>query len=355
MTGNAAGRATGGDWWVLRLGSLSLRIPRRALPVSAVLLLLILATTVLSVGQGEYTIAPGDVVRAVIGMETGNPDHALVVRTFRLPRITLAALVGAALALSGAVLQGITRNPLAEPGVLGINQGAGLAAVAFLMLAPSASGALLPWVALAGGSLAAFLIYLLAWRQGAAPTRLLLVGIGIGAVASALTTFLIVFGEVLEVQRALVWLTGSVYGRTWHHVRLLGGWMAVLVPLVLFGSRALNVLQFGDSAAKALGQRVEFARAALILIAVALATGAVAVAGTVAFAGLVAPHAARRLVGPSFEALLPVSALFGALLLLVGDLIGRTVIAPSQLPVGIVTAVIGAPYLLYLLWRQRSS
>jgi iron complex transport system permease protein len=129
----------------------------------------------------------------------------------------------------------------------------------------------------------------------------------------------------------------------------------VLVPPVLLGARALNILSLGDAPARALGQRVEFARGSLIVVAVALATGAVAVAGTVAFAGLVAPHAARRLVGPAFEVLLPVSALFGALLLLVADLVGRTVIAPSQLPVGLVTAVIGAPYLLYLLWRQRSA
>ncbi|MEX2536332.1 MAG: iron ABC transporter permease [Trueperaceae bacterium] len=342
-------------WWFIRLGSLSLRVPRRALPASAVLLLLILLTVIISVGQGEYYIAPLDVVRATLGLETGNPDHPLVVRTFRLPRIVLAALVGAALALSGAVLQGITRNPLADPGVLGINQGAGLAAVTLLTLAPAASGALLPWVALGGGLLAALLIYLLAWNRGASPTRLLLVGIGLGAVATALTTFLIVFGDVREVQRALVWLTGSVYGRTWEHVRVLGLWMLVLVPLVLLGARSLNILSLGDAPAKALGQRVEFARGLLIIVAVALATGAVAVAGTVAFAGLMAPHAARRLVGGAFEALLPVSALFGALLLLVADLAGRTVIAPSQLPVGLVTAVIGAPYLLYLLWRQRSA
>lgn len=347
--------SAGGVWFVLRLGALSWRLPRRALPVAGILLILIVVTTVLSVAQGEYRIEPLDVVRATLGLETGNADHALVVRAFRLPRIVLAALVGAALALSGAVLQGITRNPLAEPGILGINQGAGLAAVALLTLAPATSGALLPWMALVGGLLAALLIYLLAWNRGAAAIRLLLVGIGLGAIASALTTFLIVFGEVLEVQRALVWLTGSVYGRTWEHVRVLALWMLVLVPPVLLGARSLNILSLGDATARALGQRVEIARGALIVAAVALASGAVAVAGTVAFAGLVAPHAARRLVGPAFEALLPVSALFGALLLLVADLVGRTVIAPSQLPVGLVTAVIGAPYLLYLLWRQRSA
>jgi iron complex transport system permease protein len=348
-------RGRSSAWWVLRLRGLSFRIPRRALPVVLLLFLLILVAATLSVSQGEYRIDPVDVVRAALGMETGNPDHALVVRTFRLPRIVLAALVGCALALSGAILQGITRNGLAEPGVLGVSQGAGLAAVAALTLAPGAPGALLPWVALAGGLAAAALIYLLAWNQGASPMRLILVGIGLAAVASALTTYLIVMGDVRDVQRALLWLTGSVYGRGWEHVRLLGLWLLFIGPLALLGARALNILALGDAPARALGQRVEFARTALIVIAVALASGAVAVAGAIAFAGLVAPHAARRLVGPSFEALLPVSALFGALLLIVSDLVGRVVIAPSQLPVGLVTAVIGAPYLLYLLWRQRSA
>lgn len=341
-------------WWFLRLGNWSLRVPRRLFPVASILLLLIVGTAVVSVGVGEYPIGPSEVVRATLGFDTGNSDHALVVRTFRLPRIVLAALVGSALALSGAVLQGVTRNPLAEPGVLGINQGAGLAAIALLTLAPAASGALLPWVALAGGLVSALLIYLLAWNRGAAPVRLLLVGIGVGAVATALTTYLIVYGDVREVQRALLWLTGSVYGRTWEHVQQLSIWMSVLVPLVLLGARALNILALGDAPAKALGERVEVARGLLIVTAVALAAGAVSVAGTVAFAGLVAPHVARRLVGPAFEALLPASALVGALLLLVADLLGRTVIAPGQLPVGLVTAVIGAPYLLFLLWRQRS-
>jgi len=352
----SAKRQDGNDvWLVVRLRGLSMRLPRRSLPVMAVLLALLATMTVLSVSQGELRIAPFEVVRAVVGLDTGNPDHALVVREFRLPRIVLAMLVGTALALSGAILQGITGNGLAEPGVLGISQGAGLAAVALLTLSPATSGNLLPAVALLGGLGAAALIYLLAWDSGSSPMRLLLVGIGVAAVASALTTYLIVLGGITEVQRALLWLTGSVYGRSWGHVRTMGLWLLVLAPCALLGARALNVLTLGEAPAKALGQRVNFARTGLILVAVALASGAVAMAGAISFVGLVAPHVARRLVGPAHEGLLPVSALFGALLVLVADLIGRTVIAPAQLPVGIVTAVIGAPYLLYLLLRGRSA
>ena len=195
----------------------------------------------------------------------------------------------------------------------------------------------------------------LAWKDGTSPVRLILVGIGVSAVASALTTYLIVLGDITDVQRALLWLTGSVYGRDWEHVRSLSVWLLALVPLAMLGSRALNVQALGEQTARSLGQRVNLVRTWLVAVAVALACGAVAVAGAIAFVGLVAPHAARRLVGPAHEALLPVSALLGALLLVVADLIGRTVIAPSQLPVGIVTAVVGAPYLIYLLLRERRS
>jgi len=342
-------------WLVARAGGLSVRLPRRVVPVAAVLLALLVLAAVLSTAQGEYRIAPFDVVKTVLGLDTGDPNHALVVRQFRLPRIVLAALVGGALGMSGAVLQGMTRNGLAEPGILGISQGAGLAAVAFLTLAPSAPGALLQWVALLGGLFTAAAVYLLAWKDGASPVRLILVGIGVSAVATALTTYLIVLGDITDVQRALLWLTGSVYGRDWEHVKSLAIWLLVLAPAALLGARALNVQALGEPAARSLGQRVNLVRTWLVVVAVALACGAVAVAGAIAFVGLVAPHAARRLVGPSHEALLPVSALLGALLLLVADLIGRTVIAPSQLPVGIVTAVVGAPYLIYLLLRERRS
>lgn len=350
----SAGR-TPRTWLVVRAGGFSLRMPRRTLPVAAALLVLVLLAAWVSTTQGEYRVAPLDVARAALGLETSDPNDVLVVRSFRLPRIALATLVGASLAMSGAILQGLTRNGLAEPGVLGVSQGAGLAAVALLTLAPDAPAALLPWVALLGGSLTAALVYLLAWKGGTSPVRLILVGIGVSAVASALTTYLTVLGDVTDVQRALLWLTGSVYGRDWEHVRSLGVWLLVLAPAALLGSRALNALALGEQAAKALGQRVDLARAALVTVAVALACGAVAVAGAIAFVGLVAPHAARRLVGPAHGALLPVSALLGALLLVVADLIGRTVIAPSQLPVGIVTAVVGAPYLIYLLLRERRS
>ena len=347
-------RGTKGTWRTVRLGQrVSFRLDRRALPVLLALLLLLLAAVILSVSYGEYRIAPLDVVRATLGLETGNDDYRLVVRLFRLPRIVLAALVGAALAVSGAILQGVTRNPLADPGILGISSGAALAAVSLLVYFTAAPALLLPWAAFGGALLSAALIYLLAWRGGSSPLRLILIGIGFAAAAQALTTLLVVFGEINDVQRALVWLSGSVYGRGWAEVRVLALSLAVLLPLTFLSARQLNTLSLGDESATGLGVGLERTRAFLILLSVALAAGAVAAAGTVGFVGLVAPHITRRLVGPGHEGLLPASALTGALLVVLADLIGRTVIAPSQLPAGLVTAVIGAPYFMYLLWRYR--
>ena len=347
-------RGTKGAWRTVRLGRrVSFCLDRRVLPVLLALLLLLLAAVILSVSYGEYRIAPLDVVRATFGLETGNDDYRLVVRLFRLPRIVLAALVGAALAVSGAILQGVTRNPLADPGILGISSGAALAAVSLLVYFTAAPALLLPWAAFGGALLSAALIYLLAWRGGSSPLRLILIGIGFAAGAQALTTLLVVFGEINDVQRALVWLSGSVYSRGWAEVRVLALSLAVLLPLTFLSARQLNTLSLGDESATGLGVGLERTRAFLILLSVALAAGAVAAAGTVGFVGLVAPHITRRLVGPGHEGLLPASALTGALLVVLADLIGRTVIAPSQLPAGLVTAVVGAPYFMYLLWRYR--
>jgi iron complex transport system permease protein len=344
------------SWFTIKVArAASFRLDKRILPVFSLLLLVTLTVTIISVGQGEYTISPGDVIRAVLGINTGNDDHRLVVRLFRLPRILLALEVGAALAVSGAILQGITRNPLADPGILGINSGAALAAVAILVYLDNVPIRFLPWAALGGALVMAALIYLLAWRGGSSPIRLILIGIGLAAVANSLTTLMTVFGDINDVQQAFVWLAGSVYGRGWAHVQIMGWWLLLLLPLAILSARYLNTLALGDGSATGLGLAVEWARALLIMLSVALAASAVATAGTIGFVGLVAPHMGRRLVGPNHEALLPVSALLGGLIVLLADFIGRTIIAPSQLPAGIVTAIIGAPYFMILLWQNRDS
>lgn len=327
------------------------RVDRRVPPVLLALVLALMVTTVLSVGMGEYAIAPVDVVRAMVGLESATgEDHSFVVATLRLPRALVAVAVGVALGTSGAILQGLTGNPLAAPSVLGITQGAGLGAVIASVAIPG-TGHLVPLFALGGAGLAASLVYLLAWKDGLSPGRLVLVGVAVAAIAGALTTLVVTIGNVHQVQSALVWLAGSLRARSWPELWSLLPWLAVFLPLALIGSRSLNNLSLGESVARSLGSRVELERGLLLLVSVALAAAAVAAAGTVAFVGLMAPHLARRLVGPAHEGVLPTAALMGGLIVAAADLAGRTVLAPVEIPCGIVTAIVGAPYFVYLLYR----
>lgn len=347
-------------WVAIRLRKLpfSYRIDRRVLPVALAIVVFTAVVLVLSISYGEYNIAPLDVVQTIFRTNTDHPDYAnfaLVVHTFRLPRIVLAFLVGAALAASGTIMQGITRNPLADPYLLGVSGGAALAAVTIIVWVKTVPISALPFAAFAGALVTATAIYILAWRNGSStPLRLILIGIAIESLVGAATTIMLLFGNIYDVQQAYVWLTGSVYGRNWEHVHALGAWLVVLLPMAFLLARQLNTLNLGDDTAKGLGLRVERGRVLLLIVSVALAAAAVSVAGTIGFVGLVAPHITRRLVGPAHEGLLPVSALFGGALVVLADLVGRWVIAPSELPVGIVIAMIGAPYFLYLLYRGRN-
>ncbi len=342
-------------WMTLRTRGASFRVDLRAVTVILVLVLVAAAGIITNVGYGEYPIAPPDVVKTVLGIGVGDGNYDFIVNTLRLPRALVAFLVGVALAVSGAILQGLTRNPLAAPDIVGVNAGAGLAAVVLIVVFPSASSALVPPVAFGGGFVVAVLLYVLAWRGGSSPIRLILIGVGLGAIATALTTVMIVFGEIFQVTKALVWLTGSVYGRTWEHIYSLMPWLLIFVPLAFFYSRHLNALGLGDEVAKGLGVRVELERGLLLLTSVALAAAAVATAGTIGFVGLVAPHIARRLVGPSHGGLLPTSAMTGGALVVLSDLAGRISFGTTEIPCGIVTAAIGAPFFLYLLYRNRNK
>lgn len=223
------------------------------------------------------------------------------------------------------------------------------------MVFPSVPSTLLPLAAFGGAFAVAVLLYLLAWRGSSSPLRLILIGIGLGATATALTTTMIVFGDIFQVSKALVWLTGSVYGRTWEHIYLLLPWLVVFVPLSFVLSRNLNALNRGEEVARGLGSRIEIERGVLLLCSVALAAAAVATAGTIAFVGLIAPHIARRFVGPSHGGLLPTSAMTGGALVVLADLAGRLSFGATEIPCGIVTAAIGAPFFLYLLYRNRNK
>ncbi len=336
-------------------GRVSFRLDPRAVVVFVALGAVAFAGVVANVGYGEYPIPPLDVVKTLLGIETGDAQYGFIVETLRLPRALVAVLVGAALAVSGAILQGLTRNDLAAPDIVGVNAGAGLVAVSMIVAFPSVPATYLPPAAFGGGLFVALLLYLLAWRGSSSPMRLILIGVGISAVATALTTVMITFGDIYQVSQALVWLTGSVYGRSWEQIWPLLPWLVVFLPLAFLKARHLNALNLGDEVARGLGARVELERGLLLVASVALAASAVATAGTIGFVGFMAPHIARRLVGPSHGGLLPVSAITGGAMVVLADFVGRTVFAPLEIPCGIVTSAVGAPFFLYLLYRSRKT
>ncbi|WP_348788550.1 iron ABC transporter permease [Leifsonia sp. NPDC080035] len=322
----------------------------------------VIALVVCAVALGGAMVAAvllGD-ARLLLG-DVGNwlTGHAGRVVTFvldtRLPRVGAALLAGAALAIAGAIVQAVSRNPLAEPGILGVVGGAGVGAIVVITAIPLASFWLVGGAALAGAAAAAAVVFGLAARGGLEQNRLLLIGIGVSSGATALTSLLIVLTDPFNGAKALVWLSGSTYGRTFEQVLPVLVVLVAAIPLLVFSTRELDLVGLDPDTPRLLGVRLGSARLRLLAIAVALTAAAVSAVGVIGFVGLVAPHAARSLVGQRSARVLPVAALLGALLVSVADTIGRTLIAPAQIPVGLVTAVIGAPYFLWLLWRSRAE
>ncbi|WP_122584629.1 FecCD family ABC transporter permease [Pseudomonas viridiflava] len=305
-----------------------------------------------SLALGKVNLSPATLFDVLFGQ--ADQRLVFIVEQLRMPRLALAALVGAALAVSGLILQSIIRNPLASPDLLGITSGASAAAVIYLSFFSVALGAqFLPLAAISGAGLAALAIYLLAWNQGASPLRLVLIGVGVSALLAAVTTFILVFSPLTTTLSAYVWLTGSVYGASWPEPRALAGWLVVVLPLLVLLARQVRVQQLDDDLAQGIGVRVQWLRAGLLLVSVALAGLAVAWGGAIAFVGLIAPHIAKRLVPPGFAGQALMSALMGANLVMLADLAGRTLFLPLDLPAGIFVAVLGTPFFLYLLINQR--
>jgi iron complex transport system permease protein len=342
---------------VARTTRMAARVDVRA---TVAALVLAAAATVLAcwhLSVGDFSVPISDVVAALAG--GASEDAEFIVRQLRLPRTLTGALVGAALALSGAVFQSLARNPLASPDIIGVTAGASAAAVTVIVLAgggnvvDALSGLGVPGAALAGGLGAAAIVYLLAWRNGMTGYRLVLMGIAVTAVLTSVTSYLLTRADVYEATRATVWMTGSLNGRSWAHVWPVLAGVVVLAPIVLSLTSQLRILQMGDDTARALGMRVERARVVLIVAAVGLAALATAAAGPVAFIGFVAPVLARRVVGGGTPVLV-VSMLMGTVLVLASDLVARRLFAPTELPVGIITALVGGPYLLWSLWRANS-
>ena len=318
------------------------------LALGALLLLAVLGALAL----GSRPTPPGALLAGLFA--SGRDELVFIVQAVRLPRVLLAVLVGAALAVAGLILQALVRNPLASPDVIGITGGASVAAVLYLTLVGAAGGTQwLPLAAMAGAAGVALAIVALAWRGGIAPARLVLVGIGIAAGLGALTTLLIVLNPDTTSLQAYLWLTGSLYAAEWRDVRGMLPWVLVFMPLTLAYARHMDVLALGDEAAAGLGIDVSRTRCILLFASVALAGSAVAHAGGLAFVGLIAPHIARALLRSGYRVLVWGSALIGALILLAADTLGRVAFLPRDLPAGIFVSGVGAAFFVYLLYRLR--
>jgi len=328
----------------------------RSILVMSILAVLIFTTFIISMNTGVIKLTPKDLFMTLFGQGTDRQE--LVLFQFRLPRIVISMLIGAGLALSGCIMQGITRNALADPGLLGINAGAGLVVMLYVSYFPTTANVpvfFLPMLAFGGAALTAFLIYVLAYKkhEGIMPTRLILTGVAVAAGISAAMIVLTLRLNPEKYQMVATWLAGSIWGTNWKFVMALLPWLLFLIPYVMTKAQTMNVLNLSDATARGLGAHVSREQLKLLAAGVALAASCVAVSGGIGFVGLIGPHLAKRLVGPKHQGLLPASALVGALLVLTADTIGRWAIRPSEIPTGIVTAVIGAPYFLYLMTRTR--
>lgn len=273
----------------------------------------------------------------------------------RYPRVLAAVLAGAALAIAGTVVQAVCRNPLAEPGLLGITAGAGVGAVSLLTFLPVAGVWAMSAAAGAGALLAFAVVYGLSWRGGLSSDRLVLIGVGAWAGGFAVITFIIVGFDPWNTGKALTWLSGSTYGRTPEQILPVAVALLLFTPMVALARRELDLLSLDDDTPRVLGVPLEKARLLVLVGAAVLTSTAVSAVGVIGFVGLVAPHAARALVGARHARVLPVAALLGAILVSLADTVGRTVIAPAQIPAGLMTAMIGTPYFIWLLWRSRTQ
>ena len=332
-------------------GGFSVRFDVRAFTVVVLLLLAALVASVVLIGTGDFPIPAADVLRTLAG--NGTASQEFIVHDLRLPRVLVGLLVGAALGLGGALFQSVSRNPLGSPDVLGLGQGATAGALVVIVLFSGDADAV-ALGALVGGLVTGFAIYALAWKQGVHGYRLVLVGIGVSAVVTAVNGYLLTKADFVDATRAIVWMTGSLNGRDWDQVWPLLGLCAVLVPLVLGNARGLRMIEMGDDVSYALGVRVERVRLLLLVSAVLLTAGATAAAGPVGFVALTAPQLARRLTRSPGPNLVP-SMCMGATLLVVSDWASQRAFGADQLPVGVVTGVLGGLYLLWLLVTERKA
>lgn len=294
-----------------------------------------------------------------------NDKHDLVIFEFRLPRIVIAALVGIGLGIAGTVIQGVTRNGLADPGILGINAGAGASIVIFMFFFQMSATNILadswytiflmPLFGFVGGTLAAAIIFIFSWKNGVLDMqRLILTGIAIGSGFGALSLYISLKMNANDYEMAAVWISGSIYNANWAFVLSILPWVVILSYVIYRKSHLLDYLQLEDTSAKSLGISVEKEKSILLICSIGLVSACVSVSGGIGFIGLMAPHIAKRLVGIQHRFVVPMSAAIGMFLLVLSDYIAKTVFEPSELPVGIVVSIIGIPYFLYLLIKTKA-
>ena len=325
-------------------------ISRTAWRVTILILFAFLAVlgAFLSLTKGSSVITMSQIVELLLN--PGMDPQSQIIWNIRMPRTIVGALVGINLSLSGAILQAIMRNPLADPHIIGISSGAGLAGVVIMILFPALEYLITP-VAFVGAMLAAICIYILAWKNGIKPVRIILAGVAVSAFLSAGISGLMIFYSD-RVHGALMWMVGGLAARSWPHVSIILPYAAIGLVLALASASYLNILQLGDEMARGLGVNVEVTRIVMTAIAALLASSAVSVVGLLGFVGLVVPHAARLLIGSDYRFLLPAAALLGVAIVTLSDTFARVIFAPIELPVGIIMAFLGAPFFLFLLRRE---
>jgi len=319
-----------------------------------------LAAMYVSLTNGTFDISALDVIRTLLRIDTTR-EHDLVIFDFRLPRIVIGAIVGIGLGIAGAALQGITKNALADPGILGIHAAAGMSVVICMFLVSGsvkgagwASAIAMPMFGWIGGLGAIVLLYMLARHNGEFdPQRLILVGIALGSGFGAITLYVSLKMNPQDFEMATVWLSGSIYNANWKHVAAALPWILILTPIVWRKAGILDLFQLNELSVKGIGVRTGRERQILLLCCVGLVSACVSVSGSIGFVGLIAPHIARRLVGIHYKYIVPVCGAIGMVMVVIGDMIGKTIFAPAELPVGIVISIIGVPYFVYLLYRAR--
>ena len=319
----------------------------RAIGFYVVTLSLMVLLFGLSIRLGTYTLSFEEIWAAF------QPDdkNYFTLMEYRLPRAVLAILLGGALAISGVLVQSVVRNPLASPDILGINNAAGLVAVSVLMFLPNLAFYWMPIFAFLGGVLSVVTLWIVCGFNFR-PIKMAIIGVALSALWAAISHYLMLTNPV-EINTAMLWLTGSLWGRSWSYLNVVLPWLVVLLPLPFIFCRDLDTLGLGENKASTLGVTVNKVQISVLVLAVALSTTAVAICGPIAFLGLVAPHLARRLVGGRHRTLLPAALIIGALLLQLSDILARVIDPPTELPAGILTAIIGAPYFFYLLMRTK--